>query len=244
MTSFAPMMEAGEESAGIDAFSGINTWIFDLDDTLYPRSSGLHEQMRQRVVRFIVGLMKIDPGAAEAVHVDYYTRYGSTLQALVQLHGVAPVALLDFVHDIDLSALTHNQELIAALKALPGRRVVFTNSSRRHAGAVLAAMGMTGLFDAVGSIEDGQFIGKPQHGAYAGFLDRQGIDPRSSVMFDDRVGNLTVPHDLGMRTVLVVDPLFGAAGDSEKPAYVDTVVPDLTAFLREVAERRQSSNES
>jgi putative hydrolase of the HAD superfamily len=109
---------------------------------------------------------------------------------------------------------------------------------------VLAAMGMTGLFDAVGSIEDGQFIGKPQHGAYAGFLDRQGIDPRSSVMFDDRVGNLTVPHDLGMRTVLVVDPLFGAAGDSEKPAYVDTVVPDLTAFLREVAERRQSSNES
>jgi putative hydrolase of the HAD superfamily len=238
MTSSARTMEAREGSVRIDAFSGIDTWIFDLDDTLYPRSSGLHEQMRQRVVRFIVGLMKIDHGAAETVHVDYYTRYGSTLQALVQLHGVAPVALLDFVHDIDLSALTHNRELIAALKALPGRRVVFTNSSRRHAGAVLAAMGMTGLFDAIGSIEDGQFIGKPQHSAYIGFLDRHGIDPRSSAMFDDRVDNLTVPHDLGMRTVLVVDPLTGAAGDSEKPAHVDSVVPDLTAFLREVAERR------
>src|ERR1700761_4914049 len=123
-----------------DAFAHVDAWIFDLDDTLYPRSIGVHRQLKHRVVLFIADHMKIDHAAAEAVHLDYYERFGATLQGLVELHGVAPRAFLDFVHDIDLSVLTPNEDLVAALRMLPGRRVIFTNASRAHAAAALNAM--------------------------------------------------------------------------------------------------------
>ena len=218
-----------------DAFAHVDSWIFDLDDTLYPRSIGVHRQLKQRVVLFIADHLKIDHAAAESVHLDYYERFGATLQGMVQLHGVAPRAFLDFVHDIDLSVLTPNQYLIAALHMLPGRRIVFTNASRRHAAATLNAMGMTGLFDAVSSIEDSDFVGKPHLSAFRGFLDAHDIDPSRAAMFEDRVGNLVVPHQIGMKTVLVVEQAIGDIEATTKPRHVDAMVENLTAFLHEIS---------
>ncbi|MEH2472070.1 putative hydrolase of the HAD superfamily [Nitrobacteraceae bacterium AZCC 2161] len=232
MTVLTTKKDVKERGDMRDAFAHVDTWVFDLDDTLYPRSIGIHHQMKQRVVLFIADFMKIDHAAAEAFHVDYYTRYGATLQGLVEQHGVVPKAFLDFIHDIDLSALTRNDELIAALRALPGRRIVFTNASRGHAAAALDAMGMADLFDGIGSIEDGDFIGKPHLSAFSGFFAAHGIDPASSAMFEDRVGNLVVPHDLGMKTVLV-EPI-GDVDVIDRPRHVDAVVENLTAFLGEV----------
>jgi putative hydrolase of the HAD superfamily len=227
-------MELDERSGLRGAFAHVDTWVFDLDDTLYPRSIGIYSQMKQRVVLFIADHMKIDHAAAEAVHIDYYERYGATLQGLVEVHGVAPRAFLDFIHDVDLSALTPNNDLIAALQALPGRRVVFTNASRRHATAALEAMGMTDLFDAIGSIEDSDYVGKPHSSAFSGLFDAYGIDPRSSAMFEDRIGNLVVPHQMGMKTVLVVEPGMAGVDDFKTPRHVDAVIVHLTEFLREV----------
>ena len=221
-----------------DAFAHINTWIFDLDDTLYPRSVDLHGQLRARVVTFIADHMKIDRTAAEAVHLDYYERFGSTLQGLVQLHGVVPHAFLEFVHDIDLSALERNESLIGAIRALPGRRVVFTNASHNHAKAALEAMGMADLFNAVASIEDYNFVGKPHLTAFSGFFDHHSVDPTSAAMFDDRPGNLLVPHQSGMKTVLVVDPLIDDTSTIGQPSHVDAVATNLAAFLRELIEKR------
>jgi putative hydrolase of the HAD superfamily len=234
MIGSATTMEVDERGVRRDAFAHVDTWVFDLDDTLYPRSIGLHHQMKQRVVLFIADHMNIDRAAAEAVHLEYYERYGATLQGLIELHGVAPHAFLDFIHDIDLSALTRNDELIAALQALPGRRIVFTNSSRGHAAAALDAMGMVDLFDAIGSIEDSDFVGKPHLSAFSGFFNMHGIDPRTSAMFEDRVGNLLVPHEQGMKTVLVVEPLIDNVNAFAKPRHVDAVVANLTTFLGEV----------
>lgn len=234
MTGSATKMEFDEGGDMRGAFAHVDTWVFDLDDTLYPRSIGIHHQMKQRVVRFIADHMKIDYVAAEAVHVDYYTRYGATLQGLVEQHGVAPHVFLDFIHDIDLSALTHNDALIAALLALPGRRIVFTNASRGHAVAALGSMGMGGLFDGIGSIEDSNFIGKPHLSAFSGFFAAHGIDPQTSAMFEDRVGNLVVPHEMGMKTVLVVEPAIGGVTTPDRSRHVDAVVANLTAFLGEV----------
>src|ERR1700712_1139179 len=118
MTGSTATLESNSAGSRRDAFAHVDTWVFDLDDTLYPRSIGIHHQMKQRVVLFIADHMKIDHAAAEAVHIDYYTRYGATLQGLIERHGVAPHAFLDFIHDVDLSALTHNDDLIAALQAL------------------------------------------------------------------------------------------------------------------------------
>lgn len=217
-----------------EKFAGVETWIFDLDDTLYPRSTGLHGQLKGRVVQFIADLMKIDYAQAEAVHCDYYERYGATLQGLVELHGVTPAAFLEFVHAIDLSPLRHDAGLVESLLSLPGRRVVLTNSSRSHATAVLAALAISHLFDSIYSIEDCNFVGKPQQSAYAGFLAAHGINPRTSAMFDDRVGNLVVPHDLGMRTVLIADSASLASSHREMPDHVDLVVSDLPGFLADL----------
>jgi putative hydrolase of the HAD superfamily len=234
MTDSGTRMESGRPSGWRDAFAHVDTWVFDLDDTLYPRSIGLHRLLQQRVVLFIADHLKISHAAAEAVHLDYYERYGATLQGLVELHGVVPRAFLDFIHDIDLSALGRNEGLIAALRALPGRRIVFTNASRGHAAAALDAMGMSDLFDATASIEDSDFIGKPHLSAFSGFLDEHGVTPRTSAMFEDRQANLVVPHQLGMKTVLVVEPLNGDVNALEKPQHVDAVIENLTAFLGEV----------
>ena len=182
-----------------DAFAHVDSWVFDLDDTLYPRSIGLHHQMKQRVVLFIAEHLKIDHAAAEAVHLDYYERYGATLQGLVEL------------------------------------RVVFTNASRRHADAALQAMGMADLFDGISSIENGEFVGKPHRSAYQGLCTAHGIDPRRSAMFEDRPGNLLVPKEMGMRTVLVVEPLTGSIDLAPPPDHVDAAVVNLTAFLRSIA---------
>ncbi|GAC1511335.1 MAG: pyrimidine 5'-nucleotidase [Steroidobacteraceae bacterium] len=232
-------MELDKVSPGRDPFAHVDIWVFDLDDTLYPRSIGLHNQLKQRVVLFIADHMKIGHDAAEAVHVDYYERYGATLQALVELHGVAPRAFLDFVHDIDLSALGRNEDLIAVLRALPGRRIVFTNASRGHAAAAIDAMGMSDVFDATASIEDSDFVGKPHLSAFSGFLAAHGVNPRTSAMFEDRQSNLLVPQQLGMRTVLVVEPSGGDVNDFEKPRHVDAVVTNLTAFLEKITARRR-----
>jgi putative hydrolase of the HAD superfamily len=224
-----------------DAFAHVDAWIFDLDDTLYPRSIGVHRLLKQRVVLFIADHMKIDHAAAEAVHLDYYERFGATLQGLVELHGVAPRAFLDFVHDIDLSVLTPNEDLVAALRMLPGRRVIFTNASRKHAAAALSAMGMMDLFDAVSSIEDSDFVGKPHLSAFQSFLDAHGIDPSTAAMFEDRVGNLVVPHRMGMKTVLVVEPGIDEIEASGTSHHVDAIVGNLTNFLRGVMRGNEQS---
>lgn len=234
MTGSAATVNCNKSASPRELFAHVDAWVFDLDDTLYPRSIGIHFQLQQRVVMFIADYMRIDHGAAEAVHLDYYERFGATLQGLVQLHGVAPRAFLDFIHDIDLSALVRNEDLIGALRALPGRRIVFTNASRRHAVAALEAMGMTDLFDAIASIEDSDFVGKPNLRAFSGFFEAHGVDPATAAMFDDRAGNLLVPHRLCMKTVLVIDRLIDDAETIEKPPHVDAVITDLTAFLRQL----------
>ena len=235
MTNSAATVAGTKPADARDLFAHVDTWVFDLDDTLYPRSVDLHGQMRDRVVTFIADHMKIDRTAAEAIHVDYYERFGSTLQAMVQLHGISPNDFLDFVHQIDLSVLVHNEDLIDALRALPGRRIIFTNAPRGHATSALEVMGMADLFDAVASIEDSNFIGKPNLSAFSGFFDAHGVDPRQAAMFEDRPGNLLVPHELGMKTVLVVDPLFEDAKRVVKPGHADLVITDLTRFLRQLA---------
>ncbi|WP_022724121.1 pyrimidine 5'-nucleotidase [Rhodopseudomonas sp. B29] len=229
-----------ETGSGLrEAFAHVDTWIFDLDDTLYPRSVGVHEQLRRRVVAFVARHMGLEHEAAEAIHLDYYERFGSTLQGMVELHGVVPAEFLDFVHDIDLSMLVPNPRLIAAIGKLPGRRVVFTNASRGHAEAALAAMGLSQEFDLVVSIENSGFVGKPHLSAFELLFAGHGVAPATAAMFEDRPGNLLVPHELGMKTILVVDPnqRAAAADGAMRPSHVDYVVENLVLFLDDLSIR-------
>ncbi len=156
---------------------------------------------------------------------------------MVELHGVAPDEFLDFVHDIDLSALSSNLRLIAGLTALPGKRVVFTNASRGHALAALAAIGLSDLFDVVASIEDSGYVGKPHRSAFE-TLFRQARD-RSNGVRDVRRsrGELLGPRELGMKTALVVDPFLHVdrLNGVQEPDHVDVVVTNRAVFLDESA---------
>jgi len=212
-------------------FAHIESWIFDLDDTLYPSASGLHQQMRDRIVLFLADLMSSDLATASKVHQYYYKRYGATLQAVVQRHKLRPSAFLDFVHNVDLSVLSPDDRLIEALAALPGKRIVFTNGPARHAEAVLAALGIEFLFEAVCHIESRGFIGKPQRRAYELLFEQHAVEPKTAVIFEDREDNLVIPHELGMRTVLV-EPGGQHTGSTAKPTHIDEITADLTVFLR------------
>ncbi len=227
---------AAASTARDEIFSGIDSWVFDLDETLYPAASGLQVRIRERIIVFIADLFNIGIAEAAARRVGWYERYGSALYGLIHEHGVDPVRFLEFVHDVDLGVLNRDEGLIQSIAALPGRRLIFTNGSKRHAEAVLEALGLRPLFEEVCHIEDRSFVSKPQEAAYDCLLKRHGIVPANAAIFDDTSANLVLPKAHGMRTVLVVPAELGAAAAAAKPPHIDAVTGNLAAFLRPYAE--------
>ena len=183
--------------------TGVDTWIFDLDDTLYPRSSGLHERMVERVVRLIQDLTGTDAKSAAKLHARYYSDYGTSMVGLMRHHGVSPDKYIEFVHKIDISSISRSHELNELLSRLPGKLIVFTNGSKNHANRILSHLGIQDAFDEVFGVEASDFIGKPDARAYDAMISSCDVDPSRAIMFDDRQVNLEVPRALGMRTVLV-----------------------------------------
>ncbi|QRG07773.1 pyrimidine 5'-nucleotidase [Xanthobacter dioxanivorans] len=243
MTQDDPTTQASQTAtAGIRLRPDIDTFVFDLDDTLYPHSAGLYEQMRLRVVRFIQELTGCEAQAAADLHAHYYARYGTSLIGLQRHHGVHPSDFLGFVHEIDLAAVGPRAELTAALAALPGRRLVFTNGSARHAARLLDHLGIAGLFDAVCDIEACSYIGKPGREAYETLIDRHAVVPARAIMFDDRAVNLAVPHDLGMQTVLIGD--HGLAEMPDHAPHVHFRADDLTPVLQAIGAGRRPPSAS
>lgn len=217
---------------GLSALPGgdrIRYWLLDLDDTLYPRSAGLHEQMRRRVVSFIMQRLALDEAAATAMHLDYYSRFGATIQGLIRLHGVAPADFLAHVHDIDLAPLAPHPELKQVLSSLPGRRIVFTNSARAHADRVIAALGLGEVIDDIYAIEDCDYRAKPDDDAYDGCIRRHGVAPEAALMADDRPGNLQPSQARGLRTLLIDETGFTPQPGATFRA--DAIAKSLISFL-------------
>lgn len=233
MTGDAPIAETAEaRAAPVSLRAGTDTFVFDLDDTLYPRGAGLHAQMLSRVIQFIQQLTGWEAADAAALHARYYADYGTSLVGLTRHHGVRPQDFLVFVHDIDLSGLAANDELKAALSALPGRRLVFTNGSAAHAERVLGRLGIADQFEAVCDIAACAYVGKPERAAYDTLLARHNVAPRRAIMFDDRAVNLAVPHGLGMQTVLIGGHGLPEAGDAAHVHFrAETLAPVLAQIV-------------
>ncbi|PZQ86037.1 MAG: pyrimidine 5'-nucleotidase [Ancylobacter novellus] len=220
-------------------FSHVDTWVFDLDNTLYPPGLDLWRQIDEKMRAYISGFLDISLDEAFALQKGYYRKYGTSLRGLMIEHAMDPDDFLAHVHDIDLASLDPAPELGEALGALPGRKLVYTNGSRRHAEKILAKLGISHHFADVHDIVAAEFHPKPQETAYRGFLARFDVDPRRAAMFEDLARNLDVPAALGMRTVLVVPPgLVVSPADREAwehegqdADHIDVVTDDLTAFL-------------
>jgi putative hydrolase of the HAD superfamily len=219
------------------AFDHIDTWVFDLDNTLYPHHVNLWQQVDARIGEFVSGWLKVDAVEARRIQKDYYHRYGTTMRGMMTEHGVHADDYLAYVHRIDHSPLEPNPAMGAAIAKLPGRKLILTNGSTDHVDKVLGRLGIGEHFEAVFDIIAAELEPKPAPQTYQKFLDLHAVDPTKSAMFEDLARNLVVPHRLGMTTVLVVPDGTKQVVredwelEGREAAHVDHVTDDLTGFL-------------
>lgn len=224
-------------------FAAIDTWVFDLDNTLYPPHCDLWPRIDMRITYYMCGMFGLDGMSCRALQKYYYHRYGTTMQGLIEEHGISPQDYLDFVHDIDRSDIDPDHALAEAIASLPGRRLILTNGSRDHALKTAEQLGLAGLFEDVFDVVAANFVPKPDPQVYMSFFEKHAVDPARAVLFEDIERNLVVPHKHGMKTVLVV-PKSGGRDHREdwevfreRPAHVDFVTDDLAAFLAQISAR-------
>lgn len=213
----------------------VGTWIFDLDNTLYPASCRLFDQVQIRVRLYVREKLGLSEAGAAALQKRYIQEHMTTLRGLIVNDGIDPRSFLDFVHAVDLGALAPDPALDQAIGRLPGRKVIFTNGSVPHAERVMARVGIGRHFEGIFDIVASDFIPKPDLGAYQQLCDTYRIDPATAVMIDDMPRNLAPAHQLGMTTVLVRtdaewadDNWLGADGNN---AFIHHVTDDLAVFL-------------
>ena len=219
-------------------FSSVQTWVFDLDNTLYPHDLNLWQQIDERIRKFVSDFLRVTHEEAFRVQKDYYKRYGTTMRGLMAEHGMMPDDFLEFVHQIDHSPPLPNPALGAAIERLPGRKLILTNGTRKHADAVMRRLEIDRHFEDVFDIAAADLDPKPLPQVYDRFLHKHGVDPRRAAMFEDLARNLSVPYELGMTTVLVVPEktreVFREGWELEgrDAPHVDHVTDDLAEFLR------------
>ncbi|MBK8082647.1 MAG: pyrimidine 5'-nucleotidase [Devosia sp.] len=219
--------------------SHVRDWVFDLDNTLYPRECNLFAQIDLLISDYMVGVTRLPYDAARRLQKDYYRDYGTTLNGLMQLHDVDPDHYLSTVHAIDYTPVAPHDALVAAIRALPGRKFILTNGDVGHARSVLGRLGDADrLFEDIFDIRAMSYRPKPLPEAYEAFFAMHGIDTQKAAMFDDLEKNLVVPHETGMVTVQVVAG-EDFAHDQVDPwelertggAHVHHVTADLAGFL-------------
>jgi putative hydrolase of the HAD superfamily len=208
-------------------FSHVRHWVFDLDNTLYPPSARLFDQIEVKMTDWVMTALGVDRPEADRLRSHYWQAHGTTLAGLMAEHDVDPRPYLVDVHDISFAALTPDPALAAAITALPGRRIVYTNGSAPYAHNVLAARGLSHCFDAVYGVEDAAFRPKPERQAFETIFARDGLDPSTAAMFEDDPRNLAAPHAMGMRTVLVTP-------EPDPAPHIHHHTADLTHFLRQL----------
>lgn len=222
-------------------FEAIESWVFDLDNTLYPAECDLFAEVDRRMGAFIAALLKVGPDEARRVQKRYYRDYGTTLRGLMSEHEVEPLKFLDYVHDIDLTPVAPDRALSAAIAALPGRKFILTNATRAHAEKVAGRIGVLDHFDGIFDIAAGDFVPKPDPAIYRRFVEHFAVRPERAVIFEDLSRNLEAPSALGMTTVLVKvaggshpDAREGWTPQDESAGHVDHVTDDLAGFLGRV----------
>ena len=218
-------------------FDHVRTWIFDLDNTLYHPSVALFAQIKLRMTDYVSRRLGVSKPKASRLRDEYWRKHGTTLAGLMAEHSIDPVPYLADVHDIDFSGLRPDPALAQAISALPGRKIIHTNGDSVYAGRVLERRALP-VFEAVYGIGEVGYHPKPDRRAYDAVISAHDIDPTTAAFFEDDPRNLLIPHELGMRTVLVGDGRHGPdelAADHDHGPHVQHRTDDLTAFLRDLA---------
>lgn len=224
----------------LDRFARVDAWVFDLDNTLYPRHTDLFRQVDVRIREFVQRALSLPAAEAQRLQKDYYQRYGTTLRGLIVEHGISADEFLAYVHDIDHSAVHPDPALSAAIESLPGKKFILTNGSKAHAEKVAGRLGITHHFSDIFDIVRLDLLPKPAEASYSRFIAETGVRPERAAMFEDLSRNLTVPKALGMATVLVVPSAAAAVvteaweQEGRDDEHIDFVTDNLGSFLGDV----------
>jgi putative hydrolase of the HAD superfamily len=218
-------------------FAHVTDWVFDLDNTLYPHHSNLFSQIDVKMTAYIEELLQVPRDEARKIQKQFYLDFGTTLSGLMERHHIDPDDFLEKVHDIDYSWLDPNPALGELIKALPGRKFIFTNGNRGHAEKTARQLGILDHFDDIFDIVAAELTPKPARQTYDKFVALHRVAGPNAAMFEDLARNLIAPKALGMTTVLIVpknfEPAFSEVWerDTDESDPVDFVTDDLAAFL-------------
>jgi putative hydrolase of the HAD superfamily len=221
-------------------FAHVTDWVFDLDNTLYPHHTNLFAQIDVKMTAYVQELLTLPREEARALQKQLYKEYGTTMNGLMTLHGIDPDDFLQKVHDIDYSWVVPDPRLGAAIRALPGRKFIFTNGDRGHAERTARQLGILDHFDDIFDIVAAGLTPKPARKTYDRFVELHNVLGANAVMFEDLARNLSVPKALGMTTVLIVprnfEPTFSEIWerDLNNEDGVDFVTDDLPGFLETI----------
>jgi len=211
----------------------IRNWVFDLDNTLYPASARLFDQMDVKMTAYVAQALGVDLVEARRIQKAYFFDHGTTLAGLMAEHGIDPHHFLADVHDIEMDVLDANAPLAAAIARLPGRKIIFTNADTPYATRVLDRLGLGESFEAIHDIHAMDLKPKPNASAYAGLCAAFDIDPTESLFVEDMARNLAPAKAIGMTTVWIDNGSEQAAAEQDR-SFIDFTTPDLTAWLHDI----------
>ena len=215
----------------------INTWIFDLDNTLYSADSGIFQQVHKLMGEFISKNLKMDMVEAKKLQSKYYKQHGTTLRGLMDNHGVEPDYFLDEVHKLDYSIVGPNEILNKELEKIQGRKIIYTNANKKHVVDVLERINLTNFFDEIFDIKMANYIPKPEIRPYEQIIDIFNINPSSSAMFDDIAKNLVPAKKVGFTPVWVDAGYENFSDDIQASKdYLDYSTRNLSSFLKDINE--------
>ena len=213
----------------------INTWIFDLDNTLYSADSGIFQQVHDLMGKFVSSHLDIDIEEAKIIQKNYYKQHGTTLRGMMDNHGVDPDHFLAEVHKLDYSIVGPNHKLNEELKKIQGRKIIYTNANMQHALNVLERIELSNFFDEIYDIKMANYIPKPEMTPYKEMIKQFDISPQNAAMFDDIAKNLVPAKNAGFTSVWI-DAGYENFSDDIKASkkYLDYETTNITKFLEDV----------
>jgi len=215
------------------SFKLIKCWIFDLDNTLYSGKTKVFEQVDKRMSKYISNKLDVSVEEAKKIQKNYFYKYNTTLNGMIKNHKIDPNEFLEFVHDINIDFLQKDPELEKEIEKLNGKKIIFTNGSKKHALNVTKRIGINQLFDDIFDIVDCNFIPKPSIEPYKKLVEKHKIDPKLCVFVEDIARNLKPAYEMGMKTVWIEneEPWASKFSDSE---FVNYRTNNLSEFLKKI----------
>ena len=213
----------------------IDTWVFDLDNTLYSADSGIFQQVSELMGKFVSKHLNIDIKEAKKIQRKYYKKHGTTLRGMMDNHGVDPDTFLNEVHQLDYSIVEPDQKLNEELDKLRGKKIIYTNANLQHVNQVLSRLELTNMFDDIFDIKMADYIPKPELDPYKQIIDKFNINPSCAAMFDDIAKNLVPAKNLGFTSVWINAGYENFSDDiASSKGSLDYETKDLSSFLNEI----------